>query len=106
VSTNGIAAGNAPEQRCIAILLQQIDSPCFKKIDRLSPLARMIFLSKQGTKDYVTSPLPSDTPAICFKNLHDLSTTYRRGNRISNRDFDLARFDGQWQATFCTHLKA
>jgi hypothetical protein len=26
-------------------------------------------------KDYVTSPLPSDTPAICFKNLHDLSTT-------------------------------
>jgi hypothetical protein len=26
-------------------------------------------------KDYVTSTLPSDTPAICFKNLHDLSTT-------------------------------
>ena len=25
-------------------------------------------------KDYVTSPLPSNTPAICFKNLHDLST--------------------------------
>ena len=26
-------------------------------------------------KDYVTSALPSDQPAICFKNLHDLSTT-------------------------------
>jgi len=26
-------------------------------------------------KDYVTSSLPSDTPAVCFKSLQDLSTT-------------------------------
>jgi hypothetical protein len=57
-------------------------------------------------KNDVTSPLPSDAPAICLKNLHDLSTTYRREDRHSNRDFDLPSFDGQWQAKFCTHLKA
>jgi hypothetical protein len=55
---------------------------------------------------YVTSPSPGDTPTICLKDLHDLSTAQRMKNRHSNSDLNLPSFDSQWQATFCTHLKA